>query len=102
MDTVEEASFAFRHVFLPPKLPNESEDDALAENLLIVCESVATTFAQNLEASEQNETDKWQRKWSTVTQSIQRWVAAYSADGFDMESVRAQLKYMVLHGKPAS
>ena len=67
----EKAKFLIDHCFLPPKLPEKSDDESGADFLLGEFHDVAQMFLRQLQPEER-------RHWAPIAKSIGHWRAVYS------------------------
>lgn len=66
----DEATFLINHLFLPPKLPNESDEEKGAAKLLDLLAIVAREYGRRLDAAAELE-------WRPIAQSMATWRDAY-------------------------
>lgn len=66
----EEAKFFLHHLFLPPKLPEKSDEDRAATKLLTLFATMAQNYGKDLDF-------QTQRNWLPIAKSISKWRDVY-------------------------
>lgn len=85
--------FAVNHVFLPPRLPDEEDEDLWGKelSLLRLVKSLAEQFASQLPHESST-------KWQPVLVMLQTWMDTTRFGGIDEESLNAALKGLNVDG----
>lgn len=66
----KEAEFLLHHLFLPPKLPDKSDEDHAAKKLLTLFADTAKDYGDKLDP-------KIQADWQPIANSIAKWRDVY-------------------------
>lgn len=87
----DEAQFFLNHLFLPPKLPDQSDHDHAAKKLLTLFATIAHKYGDSLDQAERLE-------WLPIANSISTWRDVYSPGTLCEKVIEERLKSMDYQG----
>lgn len=82
-----EAEFLLNHLFLPPKLPDKSDEDHAATKLLTLFATAAQNYAKELDPETRS-------KWLPIANSILKWRDVYQQGEACEKSIEETIKTM--------